>query len=87
MQNFPVAGVMAPQFGQRNSIGMAHLMQNFASSGFSKRHLGHFIFHISLRFKDDLTAQKTTKAYTQKYVKELVKAKSSIYSNNLFISG
>jgi len=49
MQNLPVAGVIAPQLGQWNSIGLAHSMQNLALSGFSCWHFGHFIFETSSR--------------------------------------
>jgi hypothetical protein len=44
MQNLPVAGVIAPHFGQWNSKGAAQPMQNLAMSGFSSWHFGHFMF-------------------------------------------
>ena len=43
LQNLPVVGVIAPHFGQLNSITAPHSMQNLASSGFSVWHFGHFI--------------------------------------------
>jgi hypothetical protein len=43
MQNFPVAGVIAPHCRQLNSIGAPHSMQNLAFAGLSKWHFKHLI--------------------------------------------
>jgi len=52
MQNLPATGVALPHFGQQNSIGSPHPMQNLALSGFSYRHFGHFISGLQRGLRD-----------------------------------